>query len=183
MSTPDPSSPKTHDAAGPAVLVQTFVFAEQHILLMQRGFPPYRGKWAPPGGFVEPFESAEAAAMRETFEETGVQLDIERLLPLATASVSSINQIHLMFIAQLDIRAELQPMPPEAVDARWFPESAFPLADVWEPVARFDMSELFDRVRAGRFEFYQRTDEFHRVISEKQQVRYLRGSAAGFRRR
>jgi hypothetical protein len=119
--------------------------------------------------------------MRETLEEVGPQLDIERLLPLATASVASINQIHLMFIAQLDTRAQLQPKAPEAVDARWFPETAFPLAEVWEPIARFEMSELFDRVRAGRFEFYQRTDEFHRVISEKQQVRYLRGSAAAFR--
>ena len=181
MSTHGLPGSDRRDQAGPAVLVQAFVFAEQHILLMRRGFPPYEGKWAPPGGFVEPFESAEAAAIRETLEEVGVQLEIERLLPLATASVASINQIHLMYITQLETRVPLQPQAPEALDARWFPETAFPLADIWEPIARFEMSQLFERVSAGRFEFYQRTDEFHRVISEKQQVRYLRGSAAAFR--
>lgn len=175
-----PHSPEVEKKQqGPALLVHTFVFAEQHLLLMKRGFAPYEGQWAPPGGFVEAYESAEAAAMRETFEEVGVRLDIERLLPLATASVTSINQVHLMFIAQLDGRVELEPNAPEALDARWFPETAFPLPATWEPIARFNMSELFERVRAGRFEFYQRTDEFHRVISAGQAVRYLRGSASG----
>jgi ADP-ribose pyrophosphatase YjhB (NUDIX family) len=159
---------------GPVVLVQTFIFAQEHLLLMRRGIPPYIGKWAPPGGYVEPYESAEAAAIRETWEEVGVRLDIERLLPLATASVSSINQVYLMFIAYLDVRVEPVPAPPEALDARWFPESAFPLEDIWEPISHFNMAELFERVRAGRFEYYQRTDDFHRVISEHQQVRYLR---------
>jgi ADP-ribose pyrophosphatase YjhB (NUDIX family) len=159
---------------GPVVLVQTFIFAQAHILLMKRGIPPYFGKWAPPGGYVEPYESAEGAAIRETLEEVGIQLDIERLLPLATASVSSINQVYLMFIAYLDVTVQPAPRPPEALDARWFPESAFPLPEIWEPISHFNMAELFERVRAGRFEYYQRTDDFHRVISERQQVRYLR---------
>lgn len=163
---------------GPAVLVQTFVFAQAHLLLMKRGIPPYAGKWAPPGGFVEPYESVEAAAIRETWEEVGIRLDIERLLPLATASVSVINQVYLMFIANLDAMELPAPRPPEALDARWFPESAFPMHEIWEPISYFNMAELFERVRSGRFEYYQRTDEFHRVISERQQVRYLRGSPA-----
>src|ERR1700689_1597266 len=121
--------------SGPTVLVQTFVFAEEHILLIKRGLPPYEAKWAPPGGFVEPYESAEGAAMRETFEEVGVRLDIERLLPLATASVSSINQIYLMFIARLTTRVELKPSAPEALEAGWFPVTAFPMADIWDPLS------------------------------------------------
>ena len=159
---------------GPALLVQTFIFAEDHLLLMQRGVPPYECNWAPPGGFVEPYESAEAAALREIREEVGLDLDIESLLPLATASVSSINQVYIMYIARLGTMLPLSPAAPEALDARWFPESAFPLNEVWEPFTRYNMAELFERVRTGRFEYHQRTDEWHRVISEGEQVRYVR---------
>lgn len=42
------------------------------VLLIRRKGHPFLGCWALPGGFVNPDESAEQAALRELFEETNV---------------------------------------------------------------------------------------------------------------
>ena len=53
-------------------------------LVVRRGGPPFAGRWAIPGGFVEVDEDLEAAARRELREETGVKGRAVRLEQLAT---------------------------------------------------------------------------------------------------
>ena len=43
------------------------------VLLIRRGHPPWKGKLAFPGGFVDYGEDPEIAALRELLEETGVE--------------------------------------------------------------------------------------------------------------
>jgi 8-oxo-dGTP diphosphatase len=42
--------------------------------------PPYKGYWALPGGFVEYGETVESAAVRETKEETGLNVELDGIL-------------------------------------------------------------------------------------------------------
>jgi 8-oxo-dGTP diphosphatase len=49
-------------------------------VLIKRKNNPYKGFWALPGGFVEYGETVESAAMRETKEETGLEVGLDRIV-------------------------------------------------------------------------------------------------------
>lgn len=50
------------------------------LLFVRRRFEPYAGLWSLPSGFMEYGESPEETARRETFEETGLRVRVERLI-------------------------------------------------------------------------------------------------------
>jgi 8-oxo-dGTP diphosphatase len=50
------------------------------IVLIRRKNDPYKGHYALPGGFVDVGETVENAAIREAKEETGLDINIERLV-------------------------------------------------------------------------------------------------------
>ncbi|WP_304241554.1 NUDIX domain-containing protein [Gracilinema caldarium] len=54
-----------------ATAVGALVVTPQGLLLLERAKEPARGKYALPGGFVDPGESLEAALVRECGEEIG----------------------------------------------------------------------------------------------------------------
>lgn len=66
----------TYDHPRPAVTVDIILFTfhqeELKVLLIQRKRPPFEGKWALPGGFINTDEDLDAAARRELQEETNV---------------------------------------------------------------------------------------------------------------
>ena len=61
----------------PAVTTDCVIFGydgkQLKILLIERGNEPDKGKWAFPGGFLNIDEQAEAGALRELQEETGMK--------------------------------------------------------------------------------------------------------------
>lgn len=53
---------------------------EGGIVLIRRGVEPAIGMWGLPAGYMEWGETAEEAAARETLEETGLTVRVERLI-------------------------------------------------------------------------------------------------------
>jgi 8-oxo-dGTP diphosphatase len=64
----------------PSLTVDILILFENRLVLVKRKNPPYQGKFALPGGFVDIGESTEKAAARESFEETGLSVEIIKLV-------------------------------------------------------------------------------------------------------
>ena len=66
------------------VVVFTIVDDALQVVLIRRGEPPFKDRWALPGGFVHPDEDLAAAALRELAEETKLGLKPDRIEQLRT---------------------------------------------------------------------------------------------------
>ncbi|QGZ93652.1 NUDIX domain-containing protein [Terricaulis silvestris] len=148
----------------PDVLTLAAVYAEDKLLLIQRGADPYKGKWALPGGYVERGESVEAAAARELREETGVNVDPYLFLAHGVISVTPINQVHVCLIAILDKIVEPIANEPEILAARWFSKDEYPLDNMWEPARNISAEAMFRPCVTRTISVIQQTDNAIRVI-------------------
>jgi ADP-ribose pyrophosphatase YjhB (NUDIX family) len=66
----------------PLVGVGAVIVQEGRVLLVQRGREPMKGRWTIPGGLIEIGESLLEAVVRETREETGLEVEPVELVEL-----------------------------------------------------------------------------------------------------
>jgi ADP-ribose pyrophosphatase YjhB (NUDIX family) len=64
----------------PKVAVAVCILQDDRLLLVRRALEPKQGLWAMPAGFMDYDEDPKAAAQREALEETGLIVQIDRLL-------------------------------------------------------------------------------------------------------
>jgi ADP-ribose pyrophosphatase YjhB (NUDIX family) len=76
------------------------------ILLLRRAVEPGLGGWDLPAGYLDPGESFEQAAIRETREESGIQVELTRLRGVYHSPAA--NAVTAVFVARaIDPRAEV----------------------------------------------------------------------------
>lgn len=109
----------------PAPAAGVVLVEDGGILLVRRKFEPRRGLWTLPAGFVEYDEHVAACAVRETREETGLEVETIRLFGAYMAMDDPRVQVVLLLYLAKRVGGELQPGD-DAEDARFFPLDATP---------------------------------------------------------
>ena len=149
--------------------VNTAVFNEEGELLLTKRDD--FGVWCLPGGRVEDGETLPQAALRETFEETGLQVSLTGVVgiysvPLTTSWVNLI----ISFKAQV-VGGSFNPQPGEVVEMAYFDRASIPPQLLWGQRQR--ILDAFDCTGGGtawaqyipydkiisRAELYQMRDE------------------------
>jgi ADP-ribose pyrophosphatase YjhB (NUDIX family) len=69
------------------------------VLLCKRAIEPRYGYWTLPAGFMENEETTGQAAVRETEEEAGANVELGNLFTLL--NVAHVHQVHLFYLARL----------------------------------------------------------------------------------
>jgi ADP-ribose pyrophosphatase YjhB (NUDIX family) len=134
----------------PLLVVGSIPEHEGRLLLCRRAIEPRYGYWTLPAGFMENDETVAAAALRETREEAGA--DIELAEPFSMISVPRVNQVHVFFRARLR-RLEFQPGE-ESLEVMMFEESAIPWQELAFRTVALTLKHWFaDRARGG-FSFH-----------------------------
>ena len=120
----------TYKYPRPSVTADSIVITredEPKVLLIQRGFEPFKGCWAFPGGFMNMDETTEQCAIRELEEETGLKVtEVHQI-----GAYSRIDRdprgrtVTVAYLALIDVPKEVKGQD-DAAKALWWPLAALP---------------------------------------------------------
>jgi 8-oxo-dGTP diphosphatase len=105
-------------ADAPLIGALAVVLREGCVLLIERGIEPHLGYWSLPGGVIDEGELAGEAAVRETLEETGLEVVVVRGLGVVTGPLT--GKEHGVYLCSVVVGG-LRACPPEVTDVRWVP--------------------------------------------------------------
>jgi ADP-ribose pyrophosphatase YjhB (NUDIX family) len=116
------------DFQSPKLVAGCFVIDAGRVLLLRRAIPPRLGFWTFPGGYVDFGEMPGPAALRETVEEVGMNVKIERLLGVYADPQNPIAAV-VVYLARPG--SENPGLSDEASEVRYFAPTEIP----WEEIA------------------------------------------------
>ena len=108
----------------PKVAVVVFIEQDDKVLLIKRAGDPGKGKWALPAGFVDYDEAPEDAAIRETLEETHLNVKLDKLLAVYPKKDKGLADIVIAYSASI---IDGKPIAgDDAAEVDWFTRNNLP---------------------------------------------------------
>ncbi len=124
------------------------------VLLCKRAIEPRHGYWTLPAGFMENNETTNDAALRETEEEAGANIQLHSLFSLL--NVPHVHQVHMFYRAtllDLNFKAGI-----ESLEVKLFSEPEIPWDDIAFPTVahtlKFFFSDLAKVRQGGTYDFH-----------------------------
>ena len=115
------TAPETARLTADVILIGTRD-QRKYVLLIRRGWDPYQGYWALPGGHVDPGEETEVAAHRELREETGLSVTVLYYVGVYSAVGRDPRGRYVDFAYRGYTEGTPEPdAADDATEARWFP--------------------------------------------------------------
>jgi 8-oxo-dGTP diphosphatase len=155
-----------------AVAVDVVIFSLRgrhlEVLLIERRYAPFQGRWAIPGGFVHVAESLEAAARRELEEETGVRAGyLEQLYTFGDPQRDPRGRVITVAYVALVPEEVVARAGDEAAAAAWHSVSSLPaLAFDHAEIIQYALKRLRYKLEYTAVGFELLPDEF--TLSELQ---------------
>lgn len=113
----------------PKVAVGTIILLDGRLVLLKRGIEPAYGKWVFPGGFVDRGERVEEAAVRETREESRLEVRLTGLLNIYSYPQHPV----IIIVYTAEVIRGIPSAGDETLEAGIFEPSAIPWADLAFP--------------------------------------------------
>ena len=128
----------------PRLVVTTLPITDAgEIILLRRGIEPGLGSWAQPGGFLEVDETVNQAAIRETWEETGLLVEPGEIVGLYTRLEAAV--VTIAFEARI-VGGVAAPTP-EALEIAAFAPEALPWSGIAFKTTIWALRDWMDRRR------------------------------------
>lgn len=132
----------------PKLVVGALAVWEDKVLLCRRAIEPRLGLWNLPAGYLEDFERSEDGAIRETWEEAGAEINIERVL--AVYNLPQANQVYIHFLAGL--KDGIVRNGEESLESRLFAEEEIPWNDMAFTSSTFTLRHFFEDRKTGNIQ-------------------------------